>query len=134
MSVLCRVKSYFRCQRFVKVRTVWNGTGYRQDFMFFCQVTNNSKKKKQTNKQTNDTTKQNIYVWSLWNIPGTMQWMESWNQLIPIIREDTNNILTINIRLYWSVYESCLDLIEIDSILLMSVATIAILAEFFYSH
>ena len=131
MSVLCRVKSYFGCQRFVKVRTVWNGTGYRQDFMLFCQVTNNSKK---TNKQTNDTTKQNIYVWSLWNIPGTMQWMESWNQLIPIIREDTNNILTINIRLYWSVYESCLDLIEIDSILLMSVATIAILAEFFDSH
>ena len=126
MSVLCRVKSYFECQWFVKVRTVWNGTVYRQDFMLFCQVTNNSKK-----KTTNDTTKQKIYVWSLWNIPGTMQWMESWNQLIPIIREDTNNSFTINMRLYWSVCESCLDLIEIDSILLMSVATIAILAKFF---
>jgi len=55
-----------------------------------------------------------------------MQVIESRYHEIPMISVEIIRILTMKIRLYWSEWESCLDLIEMDNIPLISVAIIAI--------
>ena len=53
------------------------------------------------------------FIFCAMSIPGTRQFTESLNQLIPITNEDINNNFTMNMRWYWSVRLSCLGLIFI---------------------
>ena len=64
-------------------------------------------------------------MWS--HSPGIIQEIESWYHEKPMIRDVTNIILTMNIRLYWSKNPSCRDLLVMENKPFKSVAANAIL-------